>query len=165
METLLKVQGVKKYFEIKSEKLRGASAFLKAVDDVSFDVYTSETLGIVGESGCGKSTLGKLIIRLLEKNDGTVTFKDQDVFALDSKGLKTMRKHIQMVFQDPFSSLNPRKRVQQIVGQPMRIHNAGIDDSFTADRNGCSAHIRFRRYAHKRASRHTNHQYTCPDQK
>ena len=80
MEKLLTVQGLKKYFEIKSDKLMGESAYLKAVDDVSFDVFKSETLGIVGESGCGKSTLGKLIIRLLEKNAGTVTFKDQDIF-------------------------------------------------------------------------------------
>lgn len=125
METLLHVQGLKKSFEIKSGKLRGKRAFLKAVDDVSFNVYKSETLGIVGESGCGKSTLGKLIVRLLEKDAGTVTFHEQDVFALDPKELKELRKNIQMVFQDPFSSLNPRKRVRQIVGQPLRVHNMG----------------------------------------
>ncbi len=125
MEKLLTVQGVKKHFEIQSDTLRGEPALLKAVDDVTFDVYKSETLGIVGESGCGKSTLGKLIIRLLDKNEGEVTFKEQDIFALDAAGLKEMRRNIQMVFQDPFSSLNPRKRVEQIVAQPMRVHKTG----------------------------------------
>jgi len=125
MEALLNVDGLKKHFEIKSDKLGGKSAWLKAVDDVSFDVYKSETLGIVGESGCGKSTLGKIIIRLLDKNGGNVTFKGRDIFNLDREGLKSLRRNIQMVFQDPFSSLNPRKRVARIVAQPLRVNKVG----------------------------------------
>ena len=125
MEAILTVDRLKKFFEIKPENFRGKKAFLKAVDDVSFEVYKSETLGIVGESGCGKSTLGKTVMRLLEKNEGTVVYKDKDVFALHPKELKEMRKSIQMIFQDPYSSLNPRKRIEQLLAQPLRVHHMG----------------------------------------
>lgn len=125
MEPILSVNRLKKYFEIKPDTLRGKKTYLKAVDDVSFQVFPSETLGIVGESGCGKSTLGKTIIRLLQKDQGEVLYKGREIFALEPHDLKAMRRSMQMVFQDPFSSLNPRKRVEQILGQPLRVHRVG----------------------------------------
>jgi peptide/nickel transport system ATP-binding protein/oligopeptide transport system ATP-binding protein len=98
---------------------------LKAVDGVSFDVRQGEILGIVGESGCGKSTLGKTILRLYEKTAGSVLFEGRDIFRLSGKEITALRKNMQMVFQDPFSSLNPRKKVRTIIGQPLRIHGFG----------------------------------------
>lgn len=122
---LVSVQHLAKYFPVKSDTLWGAKNILKAVDDVSFDLYPSETLGVVGESGCGKSTLGKTLLRLYEKDGGEVYYKGQDIFALSKEELKTIRQHMQMIFQDPFSSLNPRKQVKDIIGQPLRIFNYG----------------------------------------
>ena len=124
-EKLVEVKNLRKYFEIRSANMRGPAALLKAVDGVSFDVYSGEILGIVGESGCGKSTLGKTILRLHEKTDGTVFFRGRDIFTLPPQDLKAMRKHMQMVFQDPFSSLNPRRKVRALIGQPLTIHRVG----------------------------------------
>jgi oligopeptide/dipeptide ABC transporter ATP-binding protein len=123
-ETLVEVRNLKKHFEIQPQNMRERMALLKAVDDVSFDVHRGEVLGIVGESGCGKSTLGKTLIRLHEKTAGSVRYLDRDIFALRSQELKALRRDMQMVFQDPFSSLNPRKRVSAIIGQPLSIHGA-----------------------------------------
>ncbi len=122
METLLTVRQLRKYFEISGGQLRKASAELKAVDNVTFDVFKGEVLGIVGESGCGKSTLGKTLLRLYEKTSGEVRFRGENIFALSAPQLKTLRSKMQMIFQDPFSSLNPRKRVSTLIGQPLRIH-------------------------------------------
>lgn len=121
METILKVKNLKKYFDItdKNEKL-----LLKAVDDVSFDVYKGETLGIVGESGCGKSTLGKTIMHLYEKTEGSVEFLGKEISDFSGDDLKDIRREIQMIFQDPFSSLNPRKKVYSLISQPLKIHKA-----------------------------------------
>jgi oligopeptide/dipeptide ABC transporter ATP-binding protein len=119
---ILEVRHLKKHFEIAAQSLRERVVLLKAVDDVSFDLNRGEILGIVGESGCGKSTLGKTIIRLYEKTEGSVLFQGRDVFSLGQKALKGLRKHVQMVFQDPFSSLNPRRNARSIIGQPLRIH-------------------------------------------
>ncbi len=124
MEKILEVKNLKKYFEIKKEK-GGAPQILKAVDGVSFDVYKGETLGIVGESGCGKSTLGKTILNLHRKSDGEVFYDGVDISSLPDKALKEYRKKMQMIFQDPFSSLNPRKKISYILTQPMRIHKMG----------------------------------------
>ena len=124
MEKILEVKNLKKYFEIKKEK-GGAPQILKAVDGVSFDVYKGETLGIVGESGCGKSTLGKTILSLHRKTDGEVVYDGIDISSLSDKELKEYRKKMQMIFQDPFSSLNPRKKISYILTQPMRIHKMG----------------------------------------
>ena len=124
-EPLVRVSGLKKYFPVKSDRLWGKSGTLKAVDDVSFDLHSSETLGVVGESGCGKSTVGKTILRLYEKDGGQVFFKGKDIFSMTKQELKQIRQHMQMVFQDPFSSLNPRKRIKEIIGQPLRIFNWG----------------------------------------
>jgi oligopeptide/dipeptide ABC transporter ATP-binding protein len=122
---LLQVRDLRKYFEIAAASLREPSLQLKAVDGVSFDVSAGEVVGIVGESGCGKSTLGRTILRLHGKTGGTVHFDSRDVFALERQEAKALRRDMQMVFQDPFSSLNPRKKVRAIIGQPLRIHHAG----------------------------------------
>jgi oligopeptide/dipeptide ABC transporter ATP-binding protein len=122
---LLEVKNLTKYFEISSQNMRGPAVLLKAVDGVSFDVRQGEILGIVGESGCGKSTLGKTILRLYEKTAGSVLFEGRDIFRLSGKEITALRKNMQMVFQDPFSSLNPRKKVRTIIGQPLRIHGFG----------------------------------------
>ncbi len=154
MEKLLEVKNLRKHFEIKSSRLMGESSWLKAVDDVSFDVKREEVLGIVGESGCGKSTLGKTIMRLYDKTDGSVLFKDRDVFELDPRGVKEMRRTMQMVFQDPFSSLNPRKRIESLLAQPLRIHKMGSREEISRrvdellDEVGLTTRYR-RRYPHQ----------------
>jgi ABC-type oligopeptide transport system ATPase subunit len=124
-EKLLEVRNLRKHFEIKPESLSEKPAILKAVDDVSFDVLRGETVGIVGESGCGKSTLGRTIVALHEKTSGSVLYRGRDIFALDRGERKALRRNMQMIFQDPFSSLNPRKKVRSIIGQPLRIHGVG----------------------------------------
>ena len=123
-DTLMEVKNLKKYYQISSRE-GNQKQTLKAVDDVSFDIKKGEILGVVGESGCGKSTLGKTVLRLHEKTDGQVLYNGSDLFELNKPELKDLRKSIQMVFQDPFSSLNPRKQVASLIGQPLRIHNYG----------------------------------------
>ncbi len=108
---LLEVDNLKKYFEIKSGTIKEEKQILKAVDGVSFSVKNSETLGIVGESGCGKSTLGRTILRLNDITSGSVKFNGRDLFSLDHTEMKNERQKMQMIFQDPFSSLNPRKEL------------------------------------------------------
>ena len=105
--------------------MKGGKAVLKAVDGVSFNLKKGEILGIVGESGCGKSTLGKTVLRLHEKTDGKVLYDGKDLFELNRTDITALRKRMQMVFQDPFSSLNPRKKIVSLIGQPLRIHNYG----------------------------------------
>ncbi|HEY2740930.1 MAG TPA: dipeptide ABC transporter ATP-binding protein [Gaiellaceae bacterium] len=122
---LLEVRHVKKYFPIRSGVLQREVARVHAVDDVSFAVHEGETLGLVGESGCGKSTLGRTIVRLLEPTDGEVIFQGRQIGHLGTRQLRPLRREMQMVFQDPYASLNPRKRVGTIVSDPMRIHDLG----------------------------------------
>jgi oligopeptide transport system ATP-binding protein len=125
---LLSARDVKKYFPIKEGVLvQREVARVHAVDGVSLDLLGGETVGLVGESGCGKSTFGRCVIRLYDLTDGTIEFEGQDISTLGRKQMRPLRREIQMVFQDPYASLNPRKRVGQIISDPMRIHNIGGD--------------------------------------
>jgi oligopeptide transport system ATP-binding protein len=122
---LLEVRNVKKYFPIRTGVLQREVARVHAVDDVSFAVREGETLGLVGESGCGKSTLGRTIVRLLEPTDGQIIFQGTEIGHFGTRRMRPLRREMQMVFQDPYASLNPRKRVGTIVSDPMKIHNLG----------------------------------------
>ena len=120
---LLRVEGLKKYFSVKSKGLiKKEIGKLYAVDDVSFTLNEGETLGIVGESGCGKTTLGKTLIRLYEPTGGHVYMDGQDVFAMNKSQLHQQRRRMQIIFQDPYSSLNPRMTVKEIVAEPLKIY-------------------------------------------
>ncbi|ATF13176.1 dipeptide ABC transporter ATP-binding protein [Brevibacillus sp. AG] len=118
---LLEVRGLKKYFPIRSGLLKKVTNHVKAVDDLSFTVATGETLGIVGESGCGKSTTGRAILRLLEPTGGEVIFQGENLAALSPNEMRMKRKDLQIIFQDPFASLNPRMTVGEIIEEPMII--------------------------------------------
>jgi oligopeptide/dipeptide ABC transporter ATP-binding protein len=126
MPVLLEAIDVVKHFPVHSSALRrGSSEYVHAVDGVSLDVRRGETVGIVGESGCGKSTLGRLFVRLLEPTGGTVRFRGDDLTRLSRTELRPYRRELQMIFQDPYASLNPRKRVGQIIADPLEIHGDG----------------------------------------
>lgn len=114
-EVLLEVKGLKKFFD-------AGGAVVKAVNDLNFVIHRGETLGFVGESGCGKSTAGRTILRLYDATEGQVLFQGRDIQKLSQKELKDMRKEIQMIFQDPYASLNPRMTVGDIIGEPLDIH-------------------------------------------
>jgi oligopeptide/dipeptide ABC transporter ATP-binding protein len=126
-DPLLDVRSVKKYFPIRTGLLQREVGRVHAVDDVTLSVQEGETLGLVGESGCGKSTLGRTIVRLLEPTDGQVVFEGRDISKLGVRSLRPLRREMQMIFQDPYASLNPRKRVGSIIGTPLKIH--GIEKS------------------------------------
>lgn len=130
---LLDVQNLKKHFPIRGTlgKLGGIKNVVKAVDDVSFKIYEGETYGLVGESGCGKSTTGRAILRLIEPTSGKALYKGKDLFQLTGSEKRNMYKELQMVFQDPYSSLNPRKRIGQTLEEPLAIHNIGTKDERT----------------------------------
>ncbi|MFT5394029.1 MAG: oligopeptide transport system ATP-binding protein, partial [Gammaproteobacteria bacterium] len=124
-EPLLEVKNLKKYFTLNGDfvsRVAGKSRTLKAVDDISFSIDKGETLGLVGESGCGKSTTGRLITRLVEPTEGSIHLKGDDVMDFEGKSLLQARKAMQLVFQDPYSSLNPRKTIMQILQRPLEIH-------------------------------------------
>ncbi|MFI9118021.1 ABC transporter ATP-binding protein [Streptomyces bikiniensis] len=121
MEPLLKVTGLQKHFPIRKGLLQRQTGAVKAVDGLDFEVYPGETLGVVGESGCGKSTMGRLITRLLEPTGGTVEFQGKDISHLGVSGMRPFRRDIQMIFQDPYGSLNPRHTVGTIVSAPFRL--------------------------------------------
>lgn len=132
MEKILEVKNLKKHFEIKKEGMKNSGSHtLMAVDGVSFDVYKGETLGIVGESGCGKSTLGKTLLNLHRKTEGEVIFDGVEISGLSDSAMKAYRRRMQMIFQDPFSSLNPRKKISYLLTQPMRVN--GMQKEFNLD--------------------------------
>jgi oligopeptide transport system ATP-binding protein len=124
-ELLLEVNGLKKYFPITGGIFGRKQGEVKAVDDVSFYVKKGETLGIVGESGCGKSTTGRLLMRLIEASDGRILFEDKEITSMSKNELRKTRRDIQMVFQDPYASLNPRHSIQQILEEPLIVHGIG----------------------------------------
>ena len=119
---LLELKNVSTWFPVKNGLFGKTQSFVKAVDDVSFDVYKGETLGLVGESGCGKTTLGRTILHLIEPTSGAILFKGRDIAHLSKRELRNMRKHIQIVFQDPYASLNPMITIGAAIMEPMRVH-------------------------------------------
>ena len=126
-EIMLEVIGLKKHFDTPKGKLH-------AVDDVSFSIEKGKTLGIVGESGCGKSTTGRVILRLLEATDGEILFRGQDIRSFDKKQMRQLREEMQIIFQDPFASLNPRMTASEIIGEPLIIHKLVKNKTELAER-------------------------------
>jgi oligopeptide/dipeptide ABC transporter ATP-binding protein len=125
IKTLLEVRNLKKYFAVSGGLFVASGESVKAVDDVSFTIRRGETFGLVGESGCGKSTTGRCILRLIEPTSGEVWFDGRDLLSVGSDELRCLRRDIQIIFQDPYSSLNPRMSVEQTVGEPLIIHRVG----------------------------------------
>lgn len=128
MSALLEVRGLTKHFTSPGGVFRQARV-VRAVDDVSFDIHEGETFGLVGESGSGKSTTGRCILRLIEPTAGAVTFRGRDLLALSPSEMRAERRNLQIVFQDPYSSLNPRLRVRQIVEEPLVVHGIGTRET------------------------------------
>ena len=121
-EPLIEVRELKKYFPVKKGILNRVVNSVKAVDGISFDVYPNETLGLVGESGCGKTTAGRSLLRLLEPTDGEIYFRGKNIVQADTKEMRALRRHLQIIFQDPYSSLNPRMTVEGIIGEAIKFH-------------------------------------------
>lgn len=130
---LLMVEDVKKYYPIKGGIISHTTGQIHAVDGVSFSVMEGETLGLVGESGCGKSTMGRQIVGLETPTAGKIYFDGKDLSALKGSGMKEIRTQLQMVFQDPYSSLNPRKHIYEILAQPMLYHKISTKQTLDGD--------------------------------
>jgi peptide/nickel transport system ATP-binding protein len=128
-EPVLTVEGLKTYFPIREGLFSKVVDHVKAVDDVSFDVYPGETLGLVGESGCGKTTLGRTILRLIEPTAGKIIYDGQDITHISGDELRNMHRRIQIIFQDPYSSLNPRITIGSAIMEPMQVHGLHADDT------------------------------------
>jgi oligopeptide transport system ATP-binding protein len=133
-EYLIEVTGLKKYFPIKRGLLSKTIGHVKAVDDVTFSIRKGETLGLVGESGCGKTTTGRAILRLIEPTAGSVKFNGREVTEMTAKEMRTLRRQMQIVFQDPYSSLNPRITVGGMLGEIIRFHELRKTDAEVRDR-------------------------------
>jgi peptide/nickel transport system ATP-binding protein len=123
IDPLLSVRNLKKYFPVRRGVLSRVSAYVKAVDGISFDIHKGQTLGLVGESGCGKTTTGRAILRLIEPDAGTLRFNGVELLALNEQELLSKRRDMQLIFQDPYASLNPRMTIRAIVGEPFAIHH------------------------------------------
>jgi peptide/nickel transport system ATP-binding protein len=127
-QLILKVENLKVYFEGKRKLFSKNTATTKAVDDVSFEVFVGETLGLVGESGCGKTTLGRAVLRLIEPTSGSIFFKGKDLVQASKQELRELRKDVQIIFQDPYSSLNPRITIGAAIAEPLKVHGIGAND-------------------------------------
>ena len=119
---LLELKNLKKYFDVSTGFFKREKAYLTAFDDVSFDIYKGETFGLVGESGCGKSTLGRCIVRLYEPTDGSIIYDGEDITKISQKEMMKYRKRLQMIFQDPYASLNTRLTIAEIIGEGIETH-------------------------------------------
>ncbi|UKJ09133.1 ABC transporter ATP-binding protein [Solitalea lacus] len=133
-EPLLKLSGVQTWFPIKKGLFGKANDYVKAVDDITFDVYPGETLGLVGESGCGKTTLGRSILRLVEPTGGSILFEGKELRSLSNEQMRELRKDVQIIFQDPYSSLNPRLTVGSSIMEPMQVHKVLMNDKERKER-------------------------------
>jgi len=151
---LLTVKHLKLHFPVRSGFFSRISAWVKAVDDISFDIYPGETLGLVGESGCGKTTAGRALLRLIEPTAGNIFFDGNDILKMGATELRAMRRWMQIIFQDPYSSLNPRMTVGNIVGEALKVHGIGTAKDLDSriekllDRVGLSPSYRTR-YPHE----------------
>jgi len=121
-DILVDIRGVRKHFPVKGSPLGGRKAVVKAVDGVDLAVYRGETLGLVGESGCGKTTLGRLVVRLESPTEGEILFEGESILGYGKEKLKAFRREVQMIFQDPYSSLNPRRSAGSTIGEPLLVH-------------------------------------------
>lgn len=131
-QPMLKVSNLSKTFVVGSRFQRGGLQHLQAIKDVSFEVIKGEVLGLVGESGCGKSTLGRTLLRLYDVTKGQILFKGRDITNLSQRALRLLRSEMQMVFQDPYSSLNPRRRIGDLIAEPLRVHHYGNEQKVHA---------------------------------
>ncbi len=131
MSNLLQIRSLKKFFPVKKGLFSGSKDTVKAVDDVSFEIGRGEIYGLVGESGCGKTTVGRMTLRLLEPSSGQVFFDGKDIFQLPKQEMNRLRPRMQIIFQDPYSSLNPRFTVERIIGEALKVHKRVTADTFS----------------------------------
>ncbi|MCT4584622.1 MAG: ABC transporter ATP-binding protein [Peptostreptococcaceae bacterium] len=126
---LITIKNLVKHFDVKTNLFSRVKNNLKAVNNISFDIKKGETLGIVGESGCGKSTTGKLLLNLLEPTSGEVLFEGKNIYSISNEELRKLRKNMQIIFQDPFASLNPRMKIFDLIKEPLKIHKIGTKEN------------------------------------